>query len=252
VPVNLNPHSSWADVYDLAYERSFGQLYNELTRATIQVIADRIRPNGKILDYGAGTGRLSIPLAQKGFDVTAVEPCAEMLGQLMQKKQSGMILNPVCSKMADYNGHMEFDIALCVFSVLLYLLDEDLLRKSLEQAYASLKPSGMLLIDIPSRALFQSYSRKDHFIERTVLIIEQPDNIFIYSENLKVRQSNGDESSYSDEFHIRYWPTEIVRKVLEDVGFVTDADLSNHFAGTGAHYWLMKKAEPSAAVVDGE
>jgi len=51
VPVNRNPHSSWAEVYDLAYDRSFGELYNRLTAATIQVITDRIHPGGSIVDF---------------------------------------------------------------------------------------------------------------------------------------------------------------------------------------------------------
>ena len=51
MPVNRNPHSSWAEVYDLAYDRSFGELYNRLTAATIQVITDRIHPGGSIVDF---------------------------------------------------------------------------------------------------------------------------------------------------------------------------------------------------------
>lgn len=99
MPVNRNPHSSWADVYVLAYDRSFGEFYNRLTVAIIQVITDRICPGGSIVDFGAGTGRLSIPLADKGFEVTAVDPCWEMLCQLEQKKREGMKLRTVCSKM---------------------------------------------------------------------------------------------------------------------------------------------------------
>ena len=38
-----------------------------------------------ILDFGAGTGRLSIPLAGKNFEVTAVDPCFEMLCQGAEK-----------------------------------------------------------------------------------------------------------------------------------------------------------------------
>jgi precorrin-6B methylase 2 len=99
MPVNRNPHSSWAEVYDLAYHRSFGEFYNELTIATIRVIKDRIRSSGSIVDFGAGTGRLSIPLADDGFEVTAVEPCREMLDQLKRKKRKHMKLRTVCSKM---------------------------------------------------------------------------------------------------------------------------------------------------------
>ena len=39
----------------------------------------------KLLDLGAGTGRYSIPLAEEGYDVTAVEPVRHNLGRLRQK-----------------------------------------------------------------------------------------------------------------------------------------------------------------------
>jgi 2-polyprenyl-3-methyl-5-hydroxy-6-metoxy-1,4-benzoquinol methylase len=78
VPVDSKPHSSWADVYDLVYEHSFRNFYHELTNVTLSVIEDRVNSNSRIVDFGAGTGRLSIPLSKKGFDVVAVDPCEEM------------------------------------------------------------------------------------------------------------------------------------------------------------------------------
>ena len=47
-------------------------------------------------------------------------------------------------------------MALCVFTVLLYLLDEEALEQSLEAAFRALRSGGTLLIDIPSKALFRS------------------------------------------------------------------------------------------------
>ena len=42
----------------------------------------------KILDIGAGTGRYSVPLANEGYDVTAVELVKYNLGILKAKKSS--------------------------------------------------------------------------------------------------------------------------------------------------------------------
>jgi SAM-dependent methyltransferase len=213
MPVNRNPHSSWAEVYDLAYHRSFGEFYNELTIATICVIKDRISSSGSIVDFGAGTGRLYIPLADDCFEVTAVEACREMLAQLERKKQKHMKLHTVCSKMQDFKGG-NFDFALCVFTVLLYLLDEESLKKALSAAHGALKPGGMLLIDIPTKTIFNNFSKEDNVIERFVRVIEENGGIYRYQEKLNVIGSSGDRSTYSDEFKIRYWPPEYVRKVL--------------------------------------
>lgn len=44
-----------------------------------------IRSQIKILDVGAGTGRYSLPLAEEGYDVTALELVKHNLGRLKQK-----------------------------------------------------------------------------------------------------------------------------------------------------------------------
>lgn len=44
-----------------------------------------IRSQIKILDVGAGTGRYSVPLAEEGYDVTALELVKHNLGRLKQK-----------------------------------------------------------------------------------------------------------------------------------------------------------------------
>jgi len=240
--VNRQPHSSWAEVYDLAYNRSFGSFYERLTAATIQTIMDRVLPGGRIVDFGAGTGRLSIPLADKKLEVTAVDPCPEMLYQLERKKREGMKLRTVCSTMQDFK-ESDFDFALCVFTVLLYLLDEESLKKALSAAHSALKPGGMLLIDIPTRVLFRSYSTNDDVIERVVSVMREKGDIYRYKEELKVKWPNGSESTYSDEFRIRYWPSEYVSSTLATTGFIPEADLTDYFSSTGSHYWLMKKIE---------
>lgn len=249
MPVNRNPHASWAEVYDLAYDRSFGKFYNNLIVATIQVITDTIRPGGRIVDFGAGTGRLSIPLADKDFDVTSVDPCDEMLCQLKQKSREGMKLRTVCSRMEDFK-ETDFDFAICVFTVLLYLLNKESLKQALSAAHKALKPGGLLLIDVPSRTIFQNYSKKDDLIERCVSVIKQNEDIYLYQEKLKVRELNGNETTYSDEFKIRYWTLEYVRDTLMTIGFTLESDLTDHFSGTGSHYWIMKKTEQDAAQDD--
>jgi SAM-dependent methyltransferase len=41
-------------------------------------------PAGSVLDVGAGTGRASLPLARRGYRITAVEPSRDMLAGLRQ------------------------------------------------------------------------------------------------------------------------------------------------------------------------
>ena len=240
------PHASWAEVYDLAYQRSFGNFYKHLTQATVKLISNTIQPPARIVDFGAGTGRLAIPLAQLGYNVTAVEPCMEMLKQL-QGKDSQNSIKSVCSTMEYFKTEERFDVALCVFTVILYLLDTESMEKAFSSAYSILKPDGKLLIDIPSKAIFRNYSSKDDLIERRVCVIPDNDDIYRYREKLRVKGPDGQQTEYSDEFNIRYWHSEHVRATLAATGFILEDDLTECFSGAGSLYWIMKKAKQGAA-----
>ena len=54
-------------------EESFGVDLHELTSRSLSTIREALSPPACVVDYGAGTGRLAIPLARVGFDVTAVD-----------------------------------------------------------------------------------------------------------------------------------------------------------------------------------
>jgi 2-polyprenyl-3-methyl-5-hydroxy-6-metoxy-1,4-benzoquinol methylase len=63
------PHDSWADYYDLV----FSDIDRDYTKLTLDTIKSILPDGGTIIDFGAGTGRISIPLAKNGYSVTAIE-----------------------------------------------------------------------------------------------------------------------------------------------------------------------------------
>ncbi len=162
-----------------------------------------------------------------------------MLTQLEAKSPQSIILL-MQSRMQDFKGVIDCDFALCVFTVVSYLPDVDSLAASLLAAFRSLKPGGQLLIDVPSRNIFASYSRSDNQIHRKVTVQETAPNVFSYHEELVIRTSEG-ESSYKDDFQIHYWQASEVITALENAGFCMIKDCSDRFAGTGSNYYLMQK-----------
>src|SRR6478672_3647643 len=66
-----------AEAYDFGRPRYDGH--------AIDAIAAAAGGGPRLLDLGAGTGRLSAPLLEKGYDVVAVEPLDEMRAILTQK-----------------------------------------------------------------------------------------------------------------------------------------------------------------------
>ena len=235
------PHASWAEVYDVAYQEAFGNVYHALTDATIELVRNRVDPPATIVDFGAGTGRLAIPLSERGYRVTAVEQCQEMLDQLQMKDGHGLI-TLACSTMQDFEADEEFDFALCVFNVIIYLLDDEALQHALSSAYSALKPNGSLLLDIASEQLFQGFSFGNGVIERRVTVTPVNNGLYLYKEDLRVREPDGGVRRYSDEFQIRYWPKEVVLNASEGVGFSRHENVTRHVPyAAGADYWIMKK-----------
>jgi SAM-dependent methyltransferase len=238
--MTAQPHSSWAEVYDIAYERSFGDFYDCLTDATVELVKGMLPLPARIVDFGAGTGRLSIPLSQLGYTVTAVDPCQEMLAQLQRKDQHNLIRS-VSVRMEDFRGEGNFDTALCVFTVILYLLDEDSLKRSLAAAYEALRPNGILLLDIPSETIFRGYSRREPRFERTVAVTRQNGSIYTYRDELVVMDDDGEATRYEDEFLIRHWSKQQVIERLQETGFVDGEDLTPYFCGAGSSYYKFEK-----------
>lgn len=235
------PHSSWAQHYDEAYRRSFGDFYDGLTEATIDCIARIQSQPARIVDFGAGTGRLALPLAKAGYSVVATDPCTEMLAVLSSKAEKERLTIPtVCCRMQDKLQSPPFDLALCVFTVLLYLVDEAALDASLQNAAAALRPGGRLLLDIPSRQIFHSYNRAAPDFVREVRVIPETEVLFRYEETIRVL--DGDRwVNHSDSFQIRHWEQAQVFRALERAGFEIEKDLTSLFTGAGSQYFLAAR-----------
>ena len=237
------PHASWAKVYDTAYAKAFGSHYEALTRNTASVVRRKCPPPAALIDFGAGTGRLAIPLAQEGYTVTAVEPCPEMLDEL-RAKDTDRRVTTVISSMQDFHAGPTFDVALCVFTVLLYLLDREALRSALQAAATCLRPGGWLLLDVPSRQAFNSrnaYPSPGFRRSWQVNAVTGEPDVYEYTEDLRITGDNGAEKHYQDRFRIRYWPEDLVLQDAQDFGLMRIEGPLPEFAATGSSYfWLQK------------
>ena len=98
----------------------------------------------KILDIGAGTGRYSIPLAEEGYDVTAVELVKHNLGRLKQKcdKVRAIQGNALRLKKLEDNT---FDLTL-LFGPMYHLHGADEKLQALQEAKRVTRPGGIILV----------------------------------------------------------------------------------------------------------
>ena len=241
MPHMNRPHDNWASVYDTAYERSFGSFYDTLTEATLDTVSTLVPEQASIIDFGAGTGRLAIPLARMGYEVTAVEPSPAMAKQLEDKAADLKLqVRIVNETMQEFEGKEGYDLALCVFTVILYLLDDATLQKAFSRASEVLKSGGKLLLDIPTRYIFQGFVHEEEGFMREVRVDPVGENVYRYHESLRINE-HGATTTYEDTFKIRYWPQSAVFMALDKAGFELHEDLNGRFAGSGSRYMVWQK-----------
>ena len=103
-----------------------------------------IRSQIKILDVGAGTGRYSVPLAEEGYDVTALELVKHNLGRLKQKSDKVKAYQGNATKLKKF-GNDEFDLTL-VFGPMYHLKSAEEKLAALNEAKRVTKPGGYILV----------------------------------------------------------------------------------------------------------
>ena len=239
--VGATPHDSWAQWYDLVQRQSFGPFVDELTALTLQVFEGMLPSSGAVLDLGAGTGRLSIPLAARGHQVHAVEPSAAMLEQLKDAARTkGLSIATTNATMQSLESDGTYDLAFAVFTVMNYLVREEDLRALARTLVRVLRPGGHFLFDLASEHLFDDSIYETEAMRREVVIEELAGDVFRYTEHCS-GQLDDQSFEYTDEFLIRSWEPEQVLQILSEEGLILVDDLTEVFLGSVSHYLLVAR-----------
>ena len=98
----------------------------------------------KILDVGAATGRYSVPLAEEGYDVTAVELVKHNLARLKAKGSTVKAYQGNAMNLKRFEDD-SFDVVL-VFGPMYHLHEREEKLKALSEAKRVLKPNGFVFV----------------------------------------------------------------------------------------------------------
>lgn len=108
----------------------------------------------RILDLCCGTGRHSLELAQRGFDVTGVDRTARYIGRAGQEaEQRGLRAAFLVDDMRRYRAPDSFDVVLNLFGSFGYFESPDDDRRVVSNMVASLRAGGRLLIETAGKEI---------------------------------------------------------------------------------------------------
>lgn len=121
----------------------------------------------KILDVGAATGRYSVPLAEEGYDVTAVELVKHNLARLKAKGSSVKAYQGNAMKLRRFEDNT-FD-AVLVFGPMYHLHEREEKKKALSEAQRVTRPGGVIFVAyIMNEYSFITYAIKEKHIKEAV------------------------------------------------------------------------------------
>ena len=118
--------------------------------SSVTFVLRRLRPTDAVLDFGAGTGVLAIPLAAAGYRVTCIEPDTELRARL---QASGMAAHASIDEIPSNSLDAVYTV-----NVLEHIADD---LGAVAALRVRLKPGGCLIVYVPAfRLLYSSMDRQ--------------------------------------------------------------------------------------------
>jgi len=104
-----------------------------------------------ILDLGCGTGKLTIPLAERGFSITGIDRSPEMLEVAKRKERDCAVAVQFFQQdMTSLVLEKNFDTVICTCDSLNYIVDEKDLRRVFRGVHDHIVEDGLFLFDLNS------------------------------------------------------------------------------------------------------
>jgi SAM-dependent methyltransferase len=138
--VEIDPRlygARWAENYD---EWHAGMMDDDGAVAKLAELAG----DGPLLEFGVGTGRLAVPLAEKGHDVVGVDVSEDMLAQLTKKTGA---VTTIVGDMTTVRVDREFTVAFIAFNSILVLPTQEDQVRLFRNAAAHLGSGGRFVLE---------------------------------------------------------------------------------------------------------
>jgi SAM-dependent methyltransferase len=137
--------------------------YDELhagldTSAAVEILAD-LAGGGPVVEFGIGTGRLALPLAERGLAVHGIEGSPDMAA-LLKSKPGGQEIPVVVGDFAKVTVGDDFRLAFLVYNTIYALPSQDAQVECFVNAARHLRPGGRFVAEawVPDVGAFRNGS----------------------------------------------------------------------------------------------
>lgn len=201
--------STWGDLVADHYDNLFGTRAN--TDDAVDFLAS-VAGRRRALELGIGTGRIAIPLSERGIKVLGIDASARMVEKLRQKPGSDAI-SVTIGNFADVKISGQFSMVYAVFNTFFALLSQEDQIRCFARVARHLHDEGVFVIEafVPDLTRFDRGQRtstialdNDHAVLESTM--HDPVTQRIQSAHMIVSES----VSHFFPLQLRYaWPSEL-------------------------------------------
>jgi SAM-dependent methyltransferase len=225
----------------LHYENHLGPVYTWMvgdleaafarSRAELDELGLHSSINGAAVDLGAGFGLHSVPLAERGYAVTAIDRYQPLLDELRGRSPS-LPITTIAADLVEFRSYVRqpVDVILCMGDTLTHLPDLADVDGLLDGAAAALTPGGMFA------ATFRDYASKTLHGDHRFIPVRSDDNRILtcfleYGKDhvtvhdlLHEKQQGSWRQRVSSYLKLRLDPQRIVERMTK-LGFAVRVDI---------------------------
>jgi SAM-dependent methyltransferase len=129
------------------YDETSQEMYApDVLEPAVEFLAD-LANGGPALELGIGTGRIAVPLSERGIDVHGIDLSAEMLDQLRAKPGGDRISTTVGDAATTRVGGA-FRLAYIVWNTIMNLTTQEEQVACFQNAAAHLEPGGRFVVEV--------------------------------------------------------------------------------------------------------
>ena len=134
------------------------------TAGTVEALA-RMAGSGPVLELGIGTGRVAVPLVERGIDVRGIEASEAMVRRL-REKPAGRDIPVTIGDFEHVGVDGAYSLVFCVFTTFFCLTSQDAQVRCFANVARRLRPGGVFVVEAIVADLARFHRRQSLSIGR--------------------------------------------------------------------------------------
>jgi SAM-dependent methyltransferase len=236
--MSVLPKEIAEDWYVEAFADTADMAWTDRTEGEVDRVMKMVRPQGdeRVLDLACGSGRHSLELRRRGFDVVGGDISPELLEIARREAdEQGLEVDFVEADLRELGFDAEFDLVLSLNDGAIgYFETDEENRRSFEVIARALKPGGRHLAQLPNVLYAQEHLPQKSWIsgESMIELVEHRWNKrdrYMEGAMIPVRFGEVLDELKPIQFRQRLYTTDELREIYDSVGM----SLATLFHGSG-------------------